>query len=142
MTSPTCGALSRAFTLSPTPQSVPGGRKWVRQLLDRWDLGEIKWRAELLVTELIANAIKHAQTGGAPVTVLVMYAAGTLRIEVRDRDTDNLPVRRRSTPEDENGHGLLLVETYSDRWNVRLNERNKTVWADLDTPSRLKAGAR
>ncbi|MFC4008144.1 ATP-binding protein [Nonomuraea purpurea] len=126
--------LSRAFTLSPIPPSIPVARKWVRQMLDRWGLEALRPPVEWLVTELTTNAIKHARTGGATVTVLVMYTAGTLRIEVRDRDPDNLPIRRQSTSEAESGRGLLIVEEYADRWNVRVNERGKTVWCELDMP--------
>ncbi|GAA3229593.1 ATP-binding protein [Nonomuraea helvata] len=142
LTHETCATLSRAFTLSPIPASVPVARKWVRQLLDRWDLAVFKWRTELLVTELFTNAIKHACTGGATVTGLVMYAGGTLRVEVHDRDTNHLPVRRQAPPGNASGHGLLIVETYADRWGVRLNETSKAVWCELDTPSTRKAVSR
>ncbi|WP_146607727.1 ATP-binding protein [Spongiactinospora gelatinilytica] len=64
--------LSWSRTLLPIAPSVPEARERVRQALGEWDLDHLKWRTDLLVTELVANAIKHAHTGGAHVTVLVM----------------------------------------------------------------------
>jgi anti-sigma regulatory factor (Ser/Thr protein kinase) len=127
--------LSRAFTLSPVAPSVSAARLWVRQMLNRWHLDELRWAAEILVTELMANAIKHARTGGAPITVLLMYAAGTLRIEVRDRDANRMPTPREPAVGDESGWGLILVATYADRWGTKPTTTGKAVWCELDTPS-------
>jgi anti-sigma regulatory factor (Ser/Thr protein kinase) len=127
----TAETLSRAFTVSPVPLSAPATRRWVRQMLHRWHLTQLSERAEVLVSELVTNAIRHADTGGAPITTLMIYTAGTLRIEVRDRDAANLPIRRPPSHEGQ-GHGLRIVEAYAHRWNVRPTDRGKIVWAELD----------
>lgn len=68
-------------------------------------------------------------------TVLLTHAAGTLRIEVRDRDTVTLPVRRAPDFEEETGRGLLIIEAYADRWSVQLTDSGKAVWCELDVLS-------
>ncbi len=130
--------LSRAFTVSPVPLSVPATRRWVRQMLHRWHLIPLSERAEVVVSELATNAIRHAVTGGAPITTLMIYAAGTLRIEVRDRDAVNLPVQRRSADPGQ-GHGLEIVAVYSHRWGAHPTDHGKIVWAELDIRARREA---
>nr|WP_329429041.1 ATP-binding protein [Streptosporangium sp. NBC_01495] len=127
--------LSRIFTLSPVPASAPMARMLVRQTLIQWEITHFQEQADLLVTELTANAVRHARVGDASVKVLLTYAAGTLRIEVRDRDRTTLPIWREPGSEEETGRGLLIVDACADRWGVRLAESGKTVWCELATPS-------
>jgi hypothetical protein len=69
-------------------------------------LGEHADLAELIVSELATNAIKHAD---GPVRVRVSYARGDLRVEAHD-DGAGRPVRRRATADDESGRGLALLD--------------------------------
>nr|WP_329084627.1 ATP-binding protein [Streptosporangium sp. NBC_01469] len=110
-------------------------RMLVRQTLIQWEITHFQEQADLLVTELTANAVRHARVGDASVKVLLTYAAGTLRIEVRDRDRTTLPIWREPGSEEETGRGLLIVDACADRWGVRLAESGKTVWCELATPS-------
>jgi anti-sigma regulatory factor (Ser/Thr protein kinase) len=101
-------------------------------MLTKWRIDHFSERAELLVTELLTNALTHARTDGGTVTVLLMYAAGTLRLEVRDRDPANLPVLRNADLSEETGRGLTLIDAYADRWGYRGTEAGKAVWGELD----------
>jgi anti-sigma regulatory factor (Ser/Thr protein kinase) len=126
-------ALSRVITVPPVPRAVRASRQWVRQTLTRWRLDEAAEPVEQLVTELVTNSIEHAEDG-ASVVVLLMYAAGMLRLEVRDHDPLNVPLLRNPGPDDPCGRGLVIVKALSDRWGVRITDTGKSVWCELGTP--------
>ncbi|MGP3916324.1 ATP-binding protein [Nonomuraea sp. 10N515B] len=123
---------SRSYTLSPVPASVPAARAWAHRMLIHWEILHFAERVELLVSELTTNAIKHAKAGGAPVCLVLRFADETLRLEVHDRDGQNLPVQQVPTTEAPDGRGLWLVEAYSDRWGIEPAGDGKEVWAELD----------
>ncbi|WP_214318599.1 ATP-binding protein [Nonomuraea sediminis] len=125
--------LSRSYTLSSVSASVPAARIWVRQMLARWKLTQLTEPAELLVSELITNAIKHAKTGGAPITLVLSHVSGTLRLEVHDPDQNGRPIPQQPAADEEVGRGLWIVGTFADRWDVEITEVGKAVWFELDT---------
>jgi len=125
-------SLSRALTIPLNPQSVPLARRWVRHTLGRWGLSDLVDAAAQIASELTTNAIKHADPDSS-VVLLLMFAAGTLCLEVRDRDRQNLPLLRNPTATDIDGRGLIIVEAIADRWGVRVTSGGKTVWSELDT---------
>jgi len=129
-------ALSRVLTLPPVPRAVRASRQWVRETLDRWRLGDAAGPAEQLVSELVTNAMRHAEDG-ASVVVLLMYAAGKVRMEVRDHDPLNLPLVKTPGPLDVSGRGLVLVEAIADHWGVRVTEHGKAVWCELTAWPRI-----
>lgn len=124
--------LSRSYTLSPVQGAVPAARIWVRQMLDRWNLQHFIERAELLMSELTTNAVRHAIAGGAPITLALTYHNGKLLLEVHDRDVSRLPVLREPVLDEEGGRGLFLVDAYSDRWDVTTTEYGKAVRCELN----------
>jgi anti-sigma regulatory factor (Ser/Thr protein kinase) len=103
----------------------------VRETVTRWELDELTESVEQIASELATNAIKHAE-GNSSVVILLMFAAGTLRLEVRDRDPLNLPQLKKPTPADLDGRGLIVVKAMSDRWGVRVTDTGKSVWSELD----------
>jgi len=125
-------ALSRVVTVPPVPRAVTAAREWSRQTIERWRLGEAAEPIEHLVSELVTNSVEHAQC--VSVTVLLMYAAGMLRLEVRDQDTAHVPVQKSPEPGDVDGRGLVIVQALSDRWGVRVTSSGKTVWCELAVP--------
>ena len=129
-------ALSRVLTLPPVPRAVRASRQWVRETLNRWRLTDAAEPAESLVSELVTNAIRHAEDG-ASVVVLLMYAAGKVRMEVRDHDPLNLPLVKTPGPLDASGRGLVLVEALSDHWGVRVTDSSKSVWCELTASPRI-----
>lgn len=131
-------SLSRALTIPLEPQSVPLARRWVRHTLGRWGLGDLADAAAQIASELTTNAIIHADPDSS-VVLLLMFAAGTLRLEVRDRDRQNLPLPRNPTPTEIDGRGLIIVEAIADRWGVRVTNSGKSVWAELDTGQARKS---
>jgi anti-sigma regulatory factor (Ser/Thr protein kinase) len=112
--------------LPATPASVPAGRHLVRSVLVEWGLDALLETAELLVSELITNGIKHAQSY-VHITVRVN---GDLTITVTDSRPDLLPVPLDNLrdPEADGGRGLALIATLSDDWGVHRDGASKSVW--------------
>ncbi|MGH3158099.1 MAG: ATP-binding protein [Streptosporangiaceae bacterium] len=98
--------LSDALHLDHNPAHVGHARKRVRETLHRWDLHAQADLAELIVSELVTNALRH---GAGPIEVRLFYGCGDLRIEVHDEGLGR-PVRREVTDDDESGRGLLLLD--------------------------------
>ena len=119
----------QAFRNLPAVRAVTAAREWSRQTINRWHLGEAAEPIEHLVSELVTNSIEHAQC--VSVTVLLMYAAGVLRLEVRDQDTARVPVQKCPEPSDVDGRGLVIVQALSDRWGVRVTSTGKAVWCEV-----------
>ena len=84
--------------------------------------------AELLITELVANAVRHA---GSPPVMRIDVDSGTIRVAVYDT-SDSAPSVRHSGPEDEGGRGLLLVESLASSWGWTRTTDGKSIWFTLD----------
>jgi serine phosphatase RsbU (regulator of sigma subunit)/anti-sigma regulatory factor (Ser/Thr protein kinase) len=102
----------------------------VRQL-ERWGLEELSFTTELLVSELVTNAIRHAH----PPIQLRMILDATLTCEVSDA-TVAAPRQRQADRYDEGGRGLMLVARLASRWGTRYTPDGKTIWAQLRIPDR------
>lgn len=92
--------------VSHEPTQVRHAREQARKALFEWGLGEHTDLAELIVSELVTNAIRH---GDGEIQVRISYARGDLRVEVHDGGAGR-PVRRQPTAEDESGRGLALLD--------------------------------
>ncbi|WP_434581794.1 ATP-binding protein [Carbonactinospora thermoautotrophica] len=88
--------------------------------------------AQLVVTELFTNAVRHARHHGHPITVAVEHREGVLRVEVHDPDpTPPLP-RLTPDPEATSGRGLLLVASLARRWGTApAPDGGKAVFAEI-----------
>jgi anti-sigma regulatory factor (Ser/Thr protein kinase) len=86
--------------------------------------------AELLVTELATNGVKHARAAdGNRITLRAHLDQDALRIEVGDRGRHFDRVRT-PHPLEPGGWGLQLVDGLADRWGVE-REPSTTVWFEL-----------
>jgi anti-sigma regulatory factor (Ser/Thr protein kinase) len=93
--------------------------------------------AELLVSELVTNAILHARS---PAVVRIDHEAPNLRVAVCD--TSPAPPRVRDYgPEAVTGRGMLLVERIATRWGVENNSTGKCVWFEVDAADEGRVGA-
>lgn len=124
--------LHAALDLGALPTAPGCGRAWTRQILWEWGLSTLQESTELLVSELVTNAVQAARaaTGATPVRLWLLSDAVRVVILVWDASPDP-PVRMSSGDDAENGRGLLLVEAISDQWGsypVR-DEGGKVVWA-------------
>jgi anti-sigma regulatory factor (Ser/Thr protein kinase) len=93
--------------LNREPAQVRHARKRAREALSRWGLAGHADLAELIVSELATNAIRH---GDGAVHVCVSFARCDLRVEVRDEAAGRWPVRQEAAAEDESGRGLALLD--------------------------------
>ena len=96
---------SMSCLLTGEPLAVSHAREEARKALYGWGLGEHADLAELIVSELATNAIRH---GARPVRVRVSYARDGLRVDVHDAGAGR-PVRRQPAADDEAGRGLNLL---------------------------------
>jgi serine phosphatase RsbU (regulator of sigma subunit)/anti-sigma regulatory factor (Ser/Thr protein kinase) len=112
--------------LEPQAQTAGRARRLVRQALHRWDLDDQVDAAELLVSEIVTNAVRYAER---PVT-LRLLRTDVLRCEVGD-DAPLLPRMRHAAPEEEGGRGLYLVNRMAQRWGATRLGAGKVVWFEL-----------
>jgi anti-sigma regulatory factor (Ser/Thr protein kinase) len=92
--------------------------------------------AALLLTELVTNACRHAESAaGWQIYVRCATVRGRLRVEVSDSDT-RLPKPRDAEDDEESGRGLTLVAALATEWAAepRADRVGKTVWFELELP--------
>lgn len=137
--------LPRSARLSvlPVPGSVAFARHWTVTVLREWDLEVDFDTAELLVSELVTNALIHgvAAVQGAVITVILGETEGALMVEVHDLDqgTEGMswtgPMRGEPQRLDESGRGLELVENLAREWGVEHEATGKYVYFVLSPPN-------
>lgn len=140
----TCGAVdpadtdtvrTAAFRLDPVPESAGRARRAVRGLLADWGLGRLVEDVDLVVSELVTNALLHSgeETAGAeePVRFELELRAG--RLTARVVDSSPLPPRPEEAADTaESGRGLVLVEALASDWDWEDLPDGKAVWAAFD----------
>jgi serine phosphatase RsbU (regulator of sigma subunit)/anti-sigma regulatory factor (Ser/Thr protein kinase) len=125
------------WRLPAEPKSVARARELARRQLAAWNLDDLGDTTELLVSELVTNALRHG-TGFPPAEPggdirLRLLLDRTLVCEVWDSGLVQ-PRRRRARDTDEGGRGLQLVDLLSAGWGSRRTPRGKTVWFELALP--------
>ncbi|MFF5779283.1 SpoIIE family protein phosphatase [Streptomyces virginiae] len=108
------------------PSAVSRVRNAGAAQLAAWGLDEISFTTELILSELITNAIRY---GSAPVRVRLLRDRA-LVCEVSDGSSTSPHLRYAATT-DEGGRGLFLVAQYAARWGTRYTDRGKVIWAEL-----------
>ncbi|MER6010110.1 ATP-binding protein [Streptomyces bluensis] len=125
-------AYSQTFPCEPPTAEI--GRKLVRDALGVWHLDNLADVAALIMSELIANAVRH--TPCHSIRLIVGRPSATrVRVGVVDR-APRLPVLGQAGEDDESGRGLLLIDGIADRWGYDLHGPDrrpwcKEVWAEL-----------
>ncbi|TXJ70858.1 PAS domain S-box protein [Streptomyces lavendulae] len=117
------------WTLPREPRSVGRAREHARARLLDWGLEALVDTTELLVSELVTNALRY----GEGEIRLRLLLDRTLVCEVWDGGLVQ-PRRRRARDTDEGGRGLQLVQLLSAAWGSRRTPRGKTVWFELPLP--------
>jgi anti-sigma regulatory factor (Ser/Thr protein kinase) len=103
----------------------------VARRLAGWGLDDAVFVTELVVSELITNAIRHAK----PPIQLRLIRDRTLICEVSDASS-TAPHLRHACAFDEGGRGLLLVSQLTQRWGCRQTPHGKVIWAEQVLPGR------
>ncbi|QHA10115.1 SpoIIE family protein phosphatase [Streptomyces broussonetiae] len=118
-----------SWDVPPDPASVGDLRaRATRQVCD-WGLQELALTTELVVSELVTNAIRYA----APPIRLRLLRDARLTCEVADASS-TVPRLRHARSTDEGGRGLFLVAQLALRWGARYTEQGKIIWAEQQIP--------
>jgi len=121
-------ALEARLVLPDAAASVPLARRFVTEMLLESDCETLVESVAVIVSELVANAVRHAP---GPCAVEVSHRPGTLRVAVADAGP-GMPDLQVLGPTHEDGRGLHIVSALSDAWGVdHLRDGGKLVWADL-----------
>ncbi|MFI6010542.1 SpoIIE family protein phosphatase [Streptomyces sp. NPDC051243] len=123
-----CLGADRVATWELTfdPTVVARARRLAADQLAAWHLEEAGFVTELVVSELVTNALRY---GREPVRLRLIHEGRTLICEVFD-SSSTAPHLRRARIYDEGGRGLLLVAQLAQRWGTRHEATGKTVWAE------------
>ncbi|MGW1599324.1 SpoIIE family protein phosphatase [Streptomyces sp. NPDC002343] len=105
--------------------AVPRVRGEVSRRLADWGLAETAFATELILSELLTNALRY----GAPPVRVRLLLGRTLVCEVSD-GSNTSPRLRRAASTDEGGRGLFLVSQFADLWGTRYAARGKVIWAE------------
>jgi anti-sigma regulatory factor (Ser/Thr protein kinase) len=121
-----------SWHLTPKLTAARRARTLIRRPLRQWGLAELIPTAELVVSELVTNAVRYAQSRIS----LRLVLEGALFCEVLD-DSAALPRLRQAADDDERGRGLQVVSQIAQRWGTRRTGTGKVVWCELPIPTRL-----
>lgn len=124
--------LQSFIELEAVAHAVPCARLHARRQLGEWGLRQLGDSAELVVTELVTNAVKASQgvAGASPVRLWLESGSSQILIIVWDASRQ-APARTDGMVDAEDGRGLILVEALSHRWGwlISDNYSGKVVWA-------------
>jgi PAS domain S-box-containing protein len=124
---PRVRSATATMQLAAEPAAASAGRGFVASALATWGCTEVMETARLLTSELVTNALRHAN---GPLQLGLRRTASEIIIEVSDRGAER-PVVRPEDPTSETGRGMLLVDALSDTWGTTLADSAKTVWCAL-----------
>ncbi|MFD8599946.1 SpoIIE family protein phosphatase [Kitasatospora sp. NPDC059646] len=118
------------WTLPDDPAVVRTARRLSEHQLAAWGLTELEFATDLIVSELVTNAIRY---GKPPIRLRLIRDQGLI-CEVSD-SSDSTPHLRRAKSTDEGGRGLFIIGQLAQRWGTRFARHGKTIWAQQDLPS-------
>ncbi|MEU0602455.1 SpoIIE family protein phosphatase [Streptomyces sp. NPDC006393] len=118
------------WDIPASPAAVPALRAEVSAKLADWGLGEAAFATELMLSELVTNAIRY----GAPPVHLRLLRETNLVMEISD-GSSTTPHLRYAAAMDEGGRGIFLVAQFAERWGTRFTPTGKIVWAEQAAPS-------
>jgi anti-sigma regulatory factor (Ser/Thr protein kinase) len=112
------------------PAAVAEIRAWAAAKLDEWDLTDLAFGTELILSELVTNAIRY---GSPPVRLRLLRDRG-LTCEVSDGSSTS-PHLKYAASMDEGGRGLFMVAQLTKRWGTRYSSQGKIIWAEQPLPA-------
>ncbi|WP_225830844.1 SpoIIE family protein phosphatase [Streptomyces sp. NK08204] len=119
-----------AWEFPADPAVVAEARAATVRQLAAWGLDDLAFTTELVVSELVTNAVRYA---GGPIGLRLIHEH-VLVCEVTD-PSNTQPRLRRARWADEGGRGLFLVAQLTARWGSRYDQSGKTIWAELHLSS-------
>ena len=120
-------AVHEALLLPAHSSSPRRARQFVDQVLHRWHRDGAIDRLALIASELVTNAVRHAQT---EITIELTAEDGSIHLEVFDRG-EGRPTFLDQDPGVPGGLGLPIVEALASSWGMRTRDDGKGVWAEV-----------
>jgi anti-sigma regulatory factor (Ser/Thr protein kinase) len=122
-----------SYDFEDDASSPAAARRFVRELLASWGLSDLTETVELLVSEVVTNVVRHAQTDGS---IVVTRSAFGVRVEVSD-SAGGEPTPLSPEPRQPSGRGLSIVNAMATRWGVASSPdgSGKSVWFEVDQRS-------
>ncbi|MEU6083430.1 ATP-binding protein [Streptomyces sp. NPDC047108] len=120
-----------SLTLTSERSSVREARATIRLHLDACGLTPYSDITELLVSELVTNALCH---GSGAIRLSLSIRPRTLHCEVRD-GSPRIPGVRTARHDEESGRGLFLVQELAHEWGSQVSDTGKAVWFNLELSS-------
>jgi anti-sigma regulatory factor (Ser/Thr protein kinase) len=118
-----------SYDLPADPSVVARARQMAAEQLGDWGLDDLVYPTELVVSELVTNAIKHAS---GPIRLRVIRDLALI-CEVSD-GCSTAPYLRHARTTDEGGRGLFLISQFTQRWGTRYTPEGKIIWAEQPLP--------
>jgi anti-sigma regulatory factor (Ser/Thr protein kinase) len=113
----------------PQDVSAPAhARRHCERVCRDWSLGRLVDECDLLVSELVTNAVLH---GAGPVVLEVVRQGSGVRVTVTDMASAGAVVPRDASARDEDGRGLAIVAAIATRWGSHHDELGTCVWFEL-----------
>lgn len=126
--------LRTSLELAALDSAVPCARLHARHVVQEWGLDELRDTVELLVSELVTNAVqasRRLRTAQLPVVGLSL-ACDQISVVIQVWDaSDDMPLPQRADPDDGSGRGLMIIETLSSNWGAYRKSSGKVVWAQI-----------
>ncbi|WP_455356998.1 ATP-binding protein [Streptomyces sp. SYSU K217416] len=126
-----------SWPLSHEALSAAWARKLVAGQLIDWGLSSLIDTAQLLISEAVTNAVRHAR---GPIWLILRRYATALRCEVEDA-SGQMPQRSFVGGEAEGGRGLALLDALADSWGSHQTPGGKSVWFELPLPPHIPTEA-
>lgn len=126
-----------SWPLCREPHSAALARRLAAAQLAEWGLDSLIDTAQLLVSEVVTNAVQHA---AGPILLSLRQYPTTLRCDVEDADP-RAPQRTAGSDEAESGRGLVLLDALTVAWGSRQTRVGKSIWFELQLPRHTHPGA-
>ena len=145
--------LRSYLELGALPTAVPCARLHARQLVWEWGLNGLAANTELLISELVTNAVKTTAGNNDQAAICLQLSGDNTRVLIEVWDADPQPPVPKDLgedgtpdPQEEGGRGLFLIAALSTRWAWYLTEKptGKVVWCELsaEPPEPSESAAR
>ncbi|WP_165975440.1 ATP-binding protein [Actinomadura rubrisoli] len=118
------------LSLPATHESVPRARAFSRAVTGASGVGHIRDDAEVLVSELVTNAVQHTRAPGSTLCLRLLRAGARLRVEVHD-PSPSVPQARQVDLMEETGRGWFLVAVIAERHGTDHTASGKSVWCEV-----------
>ena len=129
-----------SWDLPSDPEAVGTARTAAVRQLSEWGLDDLAFTTELIVSELVTNAIRHARPlADGCLRVRWKVRGEVVELEVTDGGGDTAPVPAPAAVWVSSGRGLRIIRSLAHEWGVGEDKGGQTVWAAVGGPSRRRA---